>query len=304
MRPSALACFKRLDGRFGATGRAPPSPWASASCSWAPRAGWARNPRRFGRRRWPPSWTSSRRLSTTATSPLCSRSSPSPTRRAGGRRDRGPADRLCRRRGPARIATARTGGRGNHPSPRRRPDLQDHRAPGAGRRVPLHPGVGPGGWAVTSARGAGRDRRPRSPSLDPQGFKAEDGLSLKLEDFELRPPSRHHPSTSPASLGPDAPRLRGRGRGADRPQPAAERDELRTTFWRRPLSAKEARSTFIRAHPADLTRVLESQRFDVDPDAASRSPAAQRVYRAQSQRYFVVDAALPKAAVVAPPLGG
>ena len=41
--------------------------------------------------------------------------------------------------------------------------------------------------------------------------------------------------------------------------------------------------------------MLAPARFDPDPDAPSRLADAQRIYRAQSQRYFVLDASLPKA---------
>lgn len=149
-----------------------------------------------------------------------------------------------------------------------------------------------GGWAVTSREGLGEIDGLVHLSLDPAGFKA-DGLSLKLEDFELRF-RRGTLFTSPASLGPTLLVFVGEGEVLISPQPAAERDELRRFSGAAPLR-EEVRSAFIRLHPADLTRVLSGGRFEVDPDAASQWTAAQRVYRAQSQRYFVVDSALPKA---------
>ena len=149
-----------------------------------------------------------------------------------------------------------------------------------------------GGWAVTSRQGLGEIDGLVHLSLDPRGFKA-DGLSLKLEDFELR--FRHGTLfTSPESLGPTLLLFVGEGEVLFSPQPAAERDELRRFAGAAPWR-EEVRSAFVRIHPADLHRVLDKMLFEPDPDAPARLPAAQRVYRAQVQRYFILDAALPKA---------
>ena len=149
-----------------------------------------------------------------------------------------------------------------------------------------------GGWAVSARQGLGEIDGLVHLSLDPRGFKA-DGLSLKLEDFELR--FRHGTLfTSPESLGPTLIVFVGEGEVLFSPQPAAEREELRRFAGAAPLR-DEVRSAFVRIHPADLHRVIENARFELDPDASARLPTAQRVYRAQAQRYFVLDAALPKA---------
>jgi hypothetical protein len=54
------------------------------------------------------------------------------------------------------------------------------------------------------------------------------------------------------------------------------------------------RSAFLRIHPADLHAVLQPVRFEPDPDAAERLPAAQRVFDEHSTRSFLLDANLPR----------
>lgn len=149
-----------------------------------------------------------------------------------------------------------------------------------------------GGWAVTSREELGEIDGLVHLSLDPRGWKAA-GLSLKLEDFELRF-RRGTLFTSPESLGPTLLIFVGEGEVLFSPGPAAERNELRRFSGSISLR-EEVRSAFIRIHPADLHRVLEPARFEPDPEAATRLPAAQRVYREQAQRYFTLDAALPRA---------
>ena len=149
-----------------------------------------------------------------------------------------------------------------------------------------------GGWAVTSRQGLGEVDGLVHLSLDPRGFKA-DGLSLKLEDFEMRF-RRGTLFTSPDSLGPTLLIFVGEGEVVFSPSPAAEREELRRFAGAAPWR-EEVRNAFVRIHPADLHRVLGQAPLPPDPDAPARLPAAQRVYRAQAQRYFILDAALPKA---------
>jgi hypothetical protein len=128
-------------------------------------------------------------------------------------------------------------------------------------------------------------------SLSPDGFRA-DGLTLKLEDFEL---AMHQGSlfTSPPSLGPTVLVFVGEATVRVSPRPPAEREQLRQ-FCGKPEMVDKVRVAFIRIHPGDLYHVLVPARLDPDPGAAARLPEAQRVYRENAQRFFMLDAALPR----------
>lgn len=128
-------------------------------------------------------------------------------------------------------------------------------------------------------------------SLDPQGFRA-DGLAVRLEDFELRM-ERGTLFTSPPDLGPTALLFVGRGQVRVSPRPPAEREQLRQ-FCGQPALVDRVRAAFVRLHPADLHRILDPPRLVPDPEGWRRLGAAQRFYREQAQKAFVLDTSLPR----------
>jgi hypothetical protein len=128
-------------------------------------------------------------------------------------------------------------------------------------------------------------------SLDPAGYRAA-GLTLRFEDFELR---LVHGSlfTSPQNLGPTALAFVGEGTVRVSPKPEAEREQLRQFCGATEL-VQRVSAAFVRIHPADLARVLDPVRLDPDPEAPSRFPTAQRLFREQGARSYLVDAPLPR----------
>jgi hypothetical protein len=126
-------------------------------------------------------------------------------------------------------------------------------------------------------------------SLDPAGFRA-DGLSLRLEDFELRM-RRGSLFLAPESLGPTVAVFVGDGSVLFQPHPPTEQEQLRQ-FLGKPAIRDDVKLAFIRIHPADLARVLVPARLVPDPEAASRWAAAQAYFDAQAPRAFVLDASL------------
>jgi hypothetical protein len=146
-------------------------------------------------------------------------------------------------------------------------------------------------WVIASREDLGEIDGLVHLSLDPAGFRA-DGLVLKLEDFELRFQSGTL-FTSPASLGPTLLVFVGEAEVTLSPRPLAEREQLRRFAGGQGLRAR-VKNAFVRLHPADLHRVLQPAQLVSDPRAASRLPAAQRVFREQAHRYFILDAALPR----------
>jgi hypothetical protein len=128
-------------------------------------------------------------------------------------------------------------------------------------------------------------------SLDPQGVRA-DGLSLALEDFELQMRTGTL-FLSPKAVGPTLLVFVGEGSVRFSPAPPAEREQLRK-FCGQPELQERVRRAFIRIHPDDLGRVLSPLRLEPDPKAAERLDAADKVFRAQVGRSFVLDASLPR----------
>jgi hypothetical protein len=149
-----------------------------------------------------------------------------------------------------------------------------------------------GAWVVTARDDLGDIDGLLHLSLDPRGFRA-DGLVVRLEDFELRF-RRGTLYSSPDNVGPTVLVFVGEGEVIFTPRPAAERQQLRRFTGELELR-DEVRAAFLRIHPADLRRVLSPIRFEADPEAASRWRAAERLYRDQVHRYFILDAALPRA---------
>ena len=128
-------------------------------------------------------------------------------------------------------------------------------------------------------------------SLDPKGYQA-DGLTLRFDDFSLE--MRHGTLfTAPVSVGPTALVFVGEATVRFRPWLETEREQLRQ-FGGKPELVDRVRVAFVRIHPADLYRVLSPARLEPDPRSGERLAAAQRFYRDQSLRSFVLDSSLPR----------
>jgi hypothetical protein len=157
-------------------------------------------------------------------------------------------------------------------------------------------------WRLRVARSAGswvvKAREPLPGvdglihlSLDPQAFRA-DGLSLRLEDFEI---ALHSGVlfASPPILGPTALVFVGRASVKASPRLETEREQLRQFCGATEL-VDEVRTVFVRLHPADLHRVLVPARLDPHPAGASAFAEAERFYREHASRSFLLDARLPR----------
>jgi hypothetical protein len=128
-------------------------------------------------------------------------------------------------------------------------------------------------------------------ALDPTGYRAA-GLTLRFEDFEMRFEQGSF-FTSPPNLGPTAIVFVGTGTVRVSPKPEAEREQLRQ-FCGAPELVQRVGAAFVRIHPADLSRVLDPVRLEPDPEAARRLPTAQRLFREQGSRSYLIDAPLPR----------
>ena len=128
-------------------------------------------------------------------------------------------------------------------------------------------------------------------SLDPQAYKA-DGLTIRLEDFELRL-LRGSLFTTPPSLGPTMLLFVGEADVVVSPRPPSEREQLRQ-FCGAPELKERVRAAFIRLHPADLHRVLSPVVFTPHPGGARDLKAAREFYEEQSPRSFLLDTSFPR----------
>jgi len=148
------------------------------------------------------------------------------------------------------------------------------------------------GWWIESREPQGRIDGLVHLSLAPGGYRA-DGLTLRLEDFTL---SLHHGTLflPPEALGPTLLVFVGDATVRFRPRPATEQSQLRRFCGSGEL-VENVHEVYVRIHPGDLHRVLDPVRLDPDPKAAERFEAAQRVFRDQSGRSFVLDVSLPGA---------
>jgi hypothetical protein len=149
---------------------------------------------------------------------------------------------------------------------------------------------GADGWRVVSRQLVGQIDGLVHLSLDDKAYRA-DGLAVRLPDFELRM-ERGALFSAPPELGPTVLVFVGEGRVRVSPQPPTEREQLRQ-FCGRPVLEARVRQAFIRLHPADLHRVLAPARLEPLADGARWAPAAQRIYREQATRSFVLDAPVP-----------
>ncbi len=150
----------------------------------------------------------------------------------------------------------------------------------------------PEGWRFVAKETAGQIDGLVHLSLDPAGLRAA-GLTLRLEDFELKMDSGTL-FLSPAELGPTLLVFVGDGTVQVRPRPAEEKEQLRQ-FAGKPELVEKVSLALVRIHPADFREVLVPLRLDPDPDAARRLPAAQRLFREQGARAFVLDAGVARA---------
>jgi hypothetical protein len=148
-----------------------------------------------------------------------------------------------------------------------------------------------GGWRLTGRESVGLIDGLVHLSLDPQGYRA-DGLTFRFDDFTLEM-HRGTLFTPPVSVGPTALLFVGEGAVHFRPWPETERQQLRQ-FGGKPELADRVKVAFVRIHPADLYRVLSPGRLEPDPGGGERFAAAQRFYRDQSLRSFVLDSSLPR----------
>jgi hypothetical protein len=148
---------------------------------------------------------------------------------------------------------------------------------------------GSDGWSLAGREGVGLIDGLVHLSLDAAGFRA-DGLTLRFDDFVLE---MHHGTlfTSPPAVGPTALVFVGEGTVRFRPWPETEREQLRQ-FGGKPELVDRVKTAFVRIHPADLHRVLAPARLEPDPHAPARLSVAQRFYREQAQRAFILDSSL------------
>jgi hypothetical protein len=157
-------------------------------------------------------------------------------------------------------------------------------------QVVLQLARGEKGWAIAGRETVSQIDGLLHLSLDPQGYRA-DGLSIRLEDFELSFESGSL-FTSPPTLGPTALVFVGQGTVRFRPAPEAEREQLRQFAGKREL-VERVRGAFVRIHPADFHKVLTPSRLEPDPESGRRLSNAQRIFRQQGSNAFVLDAPIP-----------
>ena len=147
------------------------------------------------------------------------------------------------------------------------------------------------GWAIVSRQEAGQIDGLVHLSLGPRAWRAR-GVSLRLEDFELRMEDGTL-FTTPETLGPTAFAFVGRARVHFSPAPPSEREQVRQ-FSGEPALDREVGWAFIRLHPADFHRALETGKLEPETDPGPRRAQAERVWRDRSQRSFTIDAPLPR----------
>ncbi len=149
-----------------------------------------------------------------------------------------------------------------------------------------------GRWAIVSREDAGQVDGLVHISLAPTAWRAR-GVSLRLEDFELRMDDGTLFST-PEELGPTAFAFVGRARVRFSPSPLAEREQLRQFSGGKSID-RDVGWAFVRLHPADFHRAIETSRLEpeANPPQARRA-AAERVWRSRAQRSFIIDAPLPR----------
>jgi hypothetical protein len=150
---------------------------------------------------------------------------------------------------------------------------------------------GPSGWTLARREALPGVEGLVHLSLDPQAYRA-DGLTIRLEDFELRL-RRGSLFTAPPSLGPTMLLFVGDGEVVVSPRPPSEREQLRH-FGGAPELRETVRAAFMRLHPADLHRVLAPVRFTPHPEGARDLKTAREFYEEQAPRSFLLDTSFPR----------
>jgi hypothetical protein len=146
-------------------------------------------------------------------------------------------------------------------------------------------------WAfVEKEAGAAVDGLVHLP-LDAEAWRVR-GVLLRLEDFELRMEDGSLFTTSPA-VGPTALVFVGRGRVRFSPRPAAEGEQLRQFSGASQLD-RAVKWAFVRLHPGDFGRLLDTTRLEPDPAAGRRRAEALKRWNERASRSFMIDADLPR----------
>jgi hypothetical protein len=148
-----------------------------------------------------------------------------------------------------------------------------------------------GRWAVVERQDSGQIDGLVHLSLSPSAWRAR-GVSLRLEDLELRMEDGTLFS-NPEELGPTAFAFVGRARVRFAPAPPAEREQLRQFSGGTSID-REVGWAFVRLHPADFHRAIETGGLVPEAVPAARRAEAERVWRERSQRSYVIDAPLPR----------
>lgn len=148
-----------------------------------------------------------------------------------------------------------------------------------------------GRWRIVEREDVGEVDGLVHLAFDPTPYDAA-GLTVRLEDLEITFQEGTVFLSTP-DLGPTALTFVGRGRVRFHPAPAAERDQLRQ-YVGAPALEDEVKAAFLRIHPADLHRVLSPVRLEPRPAHAARAASAERFYRAQGERMYLLDAPLPR----------
>ena len=148
-----------------------------------------------------------------------------------------------------------------------------------------------GGWALVARQDSGQIDGLVHLSLAPSAWRAR-GVSLRLEDFELRMEDGSLYST-PEEVGPTAFAFVGRGRVRFSPAPAAEREQLRQFSGANSID-REVGWAFVRLHPADFRRAVDTGRLEAEAASGARRERAEHVWRERAERSFIIDAPLPR----------
>lgn len=128
-------------------------------------------------------------------------------------------------------------------------------------------------------------------SLDAAAYRVR-GVSLRLEDFELRMESGTLYQTA-AAVGPTGLVFVGKGRVVFTPRPEAEREQLRQYSGRTTLD-QAVGWAFARLHPADFQRAVEVAKLEPEPAPEARRAEAEAIFRSRAPRSFALDADLPR----------
>jgi hypothetical protein len=127
--------------------------------------------------------------------------------------------------------------------------------------------------------------------LAPDAWRVR-GVVMRLEDFELRMEDGSLFHTG-GEVGSTALVFVGRGRIRFSPRPNAEGEQLRELAGSAELD-RAVKWAFVRLHPEELARVVDTTRLVPDPNASRRRGEALERWRERASRSFLVDADLPR----------